>query len=361
MRWFKKSIHQFYMMNSKQEKITGFNSSGVGNTNNNIFGLPFNFEESDLILLPVPWEVTTSFGGGTSNGPQSILNASSQLDLYDPHFPDAWKKGIMMLDISEEWLHRNQQLKLKAQELILLQEKGQNINEMTLMKKNLDDINLASIELNNWVFEQTKILIERGKTVGLLGGDHSTPYGFIQLLAQHHSEFGILQIDAHADLRNAYEGFNHSHASIMFNVIKDLDQVKKLTQVGVRDICQAEVDLIDQSNGRIYCFYDWDLKEKFFSGINWNSICSNIIDTLPQKVYVSFDIDGLDPSLCPNTGTPVAGGLQIHEVFFLIQNIVKSGRKIIGFDLVEVSSGKDNWDGNVGARVLYKLCCALLT
>jgi agmatinase len=174
-------------------------------------------------------------------------------------------------------------------------------------------------------------------------------------LADQHEEFGILQIDAHADLREAYEGFTYSHASIMYNALK-LKQVKRLVQVGIRDIAESEVELVRSSNGRIITFYDTMLKDALYKGASWKKQCKKIIAQLPQKVYISFDIDGLDPKLCPGTGTPVPGGLEFEEALYLIRALVNGGHKIIGFDLCEVAPGNSQWNGNVGARLLYKLC-----
>ncbi|MCF8411225.1 MAG: arginase family protein, partial [Crocinitomicaceae bacterium] len=130
-------------------------------------------------------------------------------------------------------------------------------------------------------------------------------------------------------------------------------------QVGIRDISQSEIDLIELSNHRIRTFFDWDLKENSFNGISWSNQVDEIISELPQNVYVSFDIDGLIPSLCPNTGTPVAGGFQLEEITFLLFKLVESGKRIIGFDLNEVSPGESgDWDANVGARALWNLVCA---
>lgn len=335
---------------SKADKIKNYNPSGVGVDNGNVFGLPFNFDESDIVILPVPWEVTTSFGDGTSKGPKAILEASPQLDLFHFDFPDAWKQGIFMLSISKEIAEKNKIFKNKAKEIIMLQEKGKSIDEL---RKQIDEVNAASTELNKWVFEQTTTLLNSGKKVILLGGDHSTPLGYINALAQKHKSFGILQIDAHADLRNAYEGFEFSHASVMFNALKN-SAVESLSQVAIRDICEEEVTLI-RNNQKIHCFYDEVLKREQFDGKTWNQQLKNIIATLPQKVYISFDIDCLDPKLCPNTGTPVAGGLEFLQAIEIIRQVKLAGKEIIGCDLNEV--GNDPWDANVGARVLYQMCC----
>jgi agmatinase len=141
----------------------------------------------------------------------------------------------------------------------------------------------------------------------------------------------------------------------MFNTLKIL-QVKKIVQVGIRDWCEEEQYIIQFSNGRIKTFFDFQLKEQLFRSKGWASICSDIVQELPKHVYISFDIDGLDPKLCPNTGTPVPGGLEFEQVIFLLEMLARSGKKIIGFDLSEVSPGKDQWDGNVGARILYRIC-----
>lgn len=335
---------------TKQEKIDNYNPSGIGMDNGHIYGLPFEFEESDIVILPVPWEVTTSFGAGCSKGPQQILNASPQLDLYHFDYPKAWQQGIYMLEVSEEILKLNKQYKQRATEIILLQEKGKTSSELSHEIAAVDE---ACDEMRKWVFEQCQVLMNRGKKVIVLGGDHSTPLGYLQALALKHQDFGILQIDAHADLRNAYEGFKYSHASVMFNALQ-IEQVSNLTQVGVRDICQEEVDLI-ASEKRINCFYDHDLKRDRMNGKAFAKQIEEIIAGLPQKVYISFDIDGLDPKLCPHTGTPVPGGFEFQEAIEIIKALKKSGKEIIGCDLNEV--GDNEWDANVGSRVLYQLCC----
>lgn len=196
--------------------------------------------------------------------------------------------------------------------------------------------------------------LDRKRIVGLLGGDHSTPLGFIQALAERHESFGILQFDAHCDLREAYEGFTYSHASVMYNALK-LPQVNRLVQVGIRDYCAQEVELIRNSKGRVIAFFDEALCNGRYEGRTWKEQCEEIVNTLPEKVYVSFDIDGLNPSLCPNTGTPVAGGLEFSQAVYLLRTLIKSGKTIIGFDLNEVAPGEDEWDANVGARLLFKL------
>ena len=336
--------------------LSQFDPNSVGNPNNNIFGLPFSEEEARLVILPVPWEVTVSYNAGTARAADHILTASLQVDLFDAEFKDEWRKGFYMRLPDKKILTKSDYLRKEAELYINYISHGEEVIANKFMCKTLREINEGGLFLNNWVYEQTKDLLDKGKIVGLLGGDHSTPLGYFKAIAEKNEAFGILQIDAHMDLRNAYEGFNYSHASIMYNALNEIPQIKKLVQVGIRDYCDEELDYMEKSEGRVVTFFDKDIKERQYEGDTWRAITDDIIDTLPQNVFISFDIDGLNPKLCPHTGTPVQGGFEVQEIYFLFKNILKSGRKIIGFDLNEVGVSHDEWDENVGARILYRLC-----
>jgi agmatinase len=336
--------------------LSNFDPNSVGNPNNNIFGLPFSEEESRLVILPIPWEVTVSYNAGTSRAPDHIFTASLQVDLFDPEYPDAWKQGFFMRTPDKKILMKSDYLRKEAELYINYISQGEQLEKNKFMTKTLKEINQGSLFLNDWVYEQTTQLMKSGKLVGLLGGDHSTPFGYFKAIADQYPEFGILQIDAHCDLRNEYEGFHFSHASVMYNTLEKIPSVKKLVQVGIRDYCEDELHYIRNSNGRVVTFFDRDMKHSLYEGKTWKSIVDEIIAALPAQVFISFDIDGLDPKLCPHTGTPVQGGLETEQVFYLLNKIHLSGKKIIGFDLNEVGVSHDEWDENVGARVLYKLC-----
>ncbi|HXC03855.1 MAG TPA: arginase family protein, partial [Bacteroidia bacterium] len=281
---------------SKSDKLKNFDPNNLGDKNANIFGLPFTTDEANLVIIPVPWEVTVSYRAGTAKGPQAIFDASFQVDLYDPEIKDAWKAGIAMDEIPAVIRKKSKALRPQAETCIGLLEDGK-VNSPVL-KKTQAEINKACTEMNSWVKKRCLHFLNKNKRVALLGGDHSTPLGMMQALAEKHKAFGILQIDAHADLRDAFEGFEFSHASIMFNALK-IPQVSKLVQVGIRDYCQAEADLVKNSKGRVTCFYDRDLKNRQYQGDTWKTICKDIVAALPPLVYLSFDIDGLDPKLCP--------------------------------------------------------------
>lgn len=330
-----------------------FNPNEIGIANGNYFALPYKPEDSEIVILSVPWDVTTSYRPGTHNGPQAIIDASLQVDLFDALVPDAWAVAIGTVPIDESLLKKNRKYRKTAESVIGKLEDGV---DNSLLKEELDIVNEASFNLNQYVYKTCNELINNGKLVGLVGGDHSVPLGNMKAVSEHHEEFGILHIDAHADLRVAYEGFTYSHASIMYNALNEIHQISQLTQVGVRDFCQEESDIINH-DPRIRCFTDVELKRNSFDGKLWKKQCEEIIASLPGNVYISFDIDGLSPELCPNTGTPVPGGISFREIDYLLFMLALSNKKIVGFDLCEVSpSAESEWDANVGARILYKLC-----
>ena len=341
------------MKSNLKTKIAEFNPNECGSLYHGIFGLPFNVEESKVVLVPIPWEATVSYEEGTAMGPKAILEASQQIDLYDPINPDGWKAGIAMHEIPSDIFRKSQEVREKVLEYL----KKYNIRELDRELQNA--INTECFELKNYVKAVTTKCLNENKLIGIIGGDHSVPLGYLETLSEKYRDFGVLHIDAHADLRNAYQGLEYSHASIFFNALK-IKNISKVVQIGIRDFCEEECELIKREKNRIALFTDYEIKKELFYGKTWKVIADEIISELPENVYISFDIDGLLPYLCPNTGTPVAGGFAIEELTFLFEEMISSGRKIIGFDLCEVAPGENEWDGNVGARVLYKLCLLAL-
>lgn len=337
--------------------IKDFDVNALGLVNGNYFGLPFTPEESRLVLLSVPWDVTASYGGGSCYAPDAIIEASPQLDFYDPLFPQGWRQGIGTIPIAYNFQEVSTLMREEALRVMRHLERGGKESDTNTARR-IERINNASEKLNQYVYETAKEWLEKGKLVGLVGGDHSTPFGFVKALAEREKQLSVLQIDAHADLRKAYQGFQHSHASIMYNIVTQFPEVEKLVQVGVRDFCDSEA-LMAEENPKIEMYSDFDLASEQFEGRSWGEQCREIVAHLGERVYVSFDIDGLSPDNAPNTGTPVPGGLSFNEAVYLISHIVESGRTIVGFDLCEVSPNtktKSEWDANVGARILYKLC-----
>lgn len=331
-----------------------FDPSAAAAPGSGIFGLPHSPEEAHVVLIPVPFEATTSYGGGTSEGPSAVLEASRQVDLFDVETGRPYARGIALLPEPEEWRAWNTRAKERAVPII---EAGGVDPEQPELQAASSEVNALCEQLHEAVYQTARTWLEQGKRVGAVGGDHSISFGIIRAHAEKYPGLGVLHLDAHADLRDAYEGFAWSHASIMHNVAERLPGVRSLVQVAIRDMSEDEHRYIESSGGRIRAFFDADLQRKRFEGVAWNRQVDEIVQHLPQNVYLSFDIDGLDPTLCPHTGTPVPGGLSFPEAVALISGVVRSGRTIVGFDLTEVAPDPEGseWDGNVGARLLYKM------
>lgn len=331
--------------------INDFDPNGIGVNNGAFVGLPFSEDEARVVVMSIPWDVTVSSADGTSRAPKGILQASLQLDLYDPEIEDAWKLGLHVRPPESAVLAVNNALRSKSEAYIKSLELQNDAANSEEMQNVLDEINKACTELHEDIYRESVKIIAKGKMPAVLGGDHSSPFGLLRALSEANGKLGVLHLDAHMDLRKSYEGFKYSHASVFYNALSE-GLIEQLVQVGIRDNCQEEVQFAEQNSVEVY--YDKEIREYNYKGVSWHEQCERIIENLPNHVYVSYDIDVLSPHLCPNTGTPVPGGLEFNEAQYLIKSLVRSGRKIIGFDLCEVG-GDAEWDANVGARILYNL------
>lgn len=318
-----------------------------------VFGLSHDKSESSLILLSIPFELTTTFREGTLYAPHKIKDASSQIDLMNNLDSYAWQKGIYWDNSNEDFfINLSKAYRPRAKKIIdFLENNNQLLNDE--LKNELDIINNVCEKASNEISKQVFQILQNNKIPGVIGGEHSITYGVMDAINNVYDDFCILQIDAHHDLRNAYLGFTYSHASVMYNILNKYNNVNKIVQIGVRDYCEAEKNLVAE-NDKIFTFYNFDINKQLFNGKSFNDIAKQIVDLLTDNIYISFDIDGLQPYLCPETGTPVPGGLSYEQIEYLFYLISKTNKKIIGFDLCEVS-GLSEWDAIVGSRIMYLL------
>lgn len=323
-------------------------------TGRGLFGLETSLDEASIVVIPVPFDATTSYRPGTAKGPAHVLEASRQVDLEDLQFGAIWKHGLAMLPIPRAIAALSRSARSAAEPLIRAGGAAPGNRRHAAAAARVD---AASERVREHVSRATRRILDRGAIPAVLGGDHASPFGLIEELAARHPGMGVLQIDAHADLRDSFEGFAWSHASIFHNVMTRLPGVDRLVQVGIRDVGAREIEFVERSRGRVRVFHDQRLRARQFGGATWSALCREIVEALPREVHVSFDIDGLSPELCPHTGTPVPGGLSFAETCHLLEVLATSGRRVVGFDLCEVAPGPRgvDWDGGVGARVLYKL------
>ena len=328
------------------------------------FGTQTSLEKAPIVLIPVPWEVTASGGSGTAQGAEIIRQASCQMDFFQKSSLKAINHLIFFEEADEELIRLNEthcRVSKKIKDQL-----NKNLPLKEEQQKQIHPINQACKQMTEWVYKRAKQVLNQGKTPALVGGDHSVSEGLIRLMGER-GDFGLLHIDAHCDLRESYQGFTRSHASIMFNVLKHISAPKKLIQVGIRDFCEEEYEQI-QKDSRLMCYFDEDISSRLFQGETWKQICEEIISQLPSRIYVSLDVDGLEWTCAPGTGTPVPGGLTFNQALFLFKEIARQGKQLISFDVVEASSGGSSetekalayWNGNVASRLIYQLCDLVL-
>jgi agmatinase len=331
-----------------------FDPSAAARPGSGIFGLSEGPAEAGVHVLPVGFDATTSYRGGASHGPAAVLAASHQVELFDLQLGRPYEAGIHMF--AEDLAVREWNAEARALAAPIHAAGGCERGDERLAR-----IDAIGAELNAAVHARAAASLAEDKLVCLLGGDHSTPFGAIEACAQRHPGVGVLHFDAHADLRVAYEGFEWSHASILHNVTERIAGVSQIVQVGIRDLCEEELQAIEASNGRVQTLFDHQWATARLTGEDLRKLVQRTLEPLPAEVWITFDVDGLDRALCPNTGTPVPGGLLWHETLLWLDELAASGRRVVGLDLNEVSAGEDgdpegtSWDAIVGARLLYRL------
>ncbi len=268
-------------------------------------------------VIPVPYEHTISYGAGTKLGPSAILKASSQLEVYDP-FSDS--------SPAKHGIYTHPAIKSSAF----------NKEEPQIMFSKLEAATAQAIGYN--------------AIPVILGGEHTVTFGALTALKANYGKFGIVHIDAHADLRDEYDGTIWSHASVMRRAL-DLDV--RIAQFGTRTYCEDERDVRRAYNITAYDAHLFtDPSNPFPKGKDIETLLPM---DFPNDIYISFDVDGLDPSIIPETGTPVPGGLQLYQSLGLLRHILV-GRNLIGFDVVELAPKENSHVSSFAAATLvYKL------
>ena len=336
-----------------QDQRRDYDPNGVGVDNGNFLGLP-RVAEPGIVFVAVPFDVTVSYGRGTSGGPANVLAASRQLDVSLPGLDAPHEIGFAWRDLGDDGIEAQTEYvmaRFDAEDVIRALEQGREPDADAVKR-----VNAASAAMNAAVLAAVDEVLVAGAFPVVVGGEHAVALGAYRALSNYEDAFGILQIDAHMDLRVAYEGFDFSHASVMDNALV-LPELRRLVQVGIRDFCPEELVRQRADPQRIKTYFDAELQARKFRGETWASICEEIVAALPHRVWISFDVDGLDPSLCMHTGTPVPGGLGFAEAQYLLRAVIDSGREVIGMDIVEVAPAPHEYEGSVAARLAYDLAC----
>lgn len=337
-----------------------FDPNGAIPDNGNYFGIPLEPQDGALVLISAPWDLSLKVRNGSSYAPDAIIEASRSVDFFEPMAPHSWRKGIATVPIDYSIQDLSHRLRSDAERVVKVYRQGGTAFDGLVYERSLRRVNEGYATLNANIYEQSKTWLDKGKIVGLVGGDQSTAYGHIRAVAEHHGKIGILNIDSSCNLKRCHQGFEFSHASVMYNVLRDIPQVERLVGVGVRAFSPEEWERVE-TDSRIKLFTGQSIWTRHFEGTLWSTIANEIIEELPENVYVSLDINGLTIECSPHTGMVVAGGIRFPEVVYLLGKIVDSGRRIVGFDLSEVVPDmEDKTDAAIAARLLYNICSMAL-
>lgn len=335
------------------KNILGGDSMGDGGC---YFGDMTSPADSDVVIISAPWSVTSDFGRGATYTPDAIIDVSLGKELYDVTTGFSIAGRISTAEIDYNIQENSEQLGRDAERII----RSGGIGVGDYIAHKIAKVNEGFAAMHKSIYKQAKYWTSQGKRVAIVGGDHSVALGAVKALAECNEGLGVLFIDAHADFSREDNIFNFSHRSIACDIVEAVPSVAKLVQVGVRDVDIAEAEAL-RSNVKVDTFFAERLMARRFEGVSWGELCREVVEKLPQKVYVSLDIDALKIEFCNNTNAPTPGGMTFDEVVYLVNCVVASGREIVGFDISEVvTSLDDRMDAIVGARLLAKLSVAML-
>ena len=316
-------------------------------------------QDAEVVLVSAPWAVTSAAGQGAAYTPDAIIDASTAVSLYDTVSQISIEGKVATAEVDYDLQESSLQLGGDAAKVVSHIEDGGTLSGDYFIRK-VNRINIGFRDMHRSVGKRVFRFADKGKIVGVVGGDHSVTLGAVRSISSVYPEMGVLFIDGHCDLRQSGKIFAYSHLSIARNIIDEVPQIAKMVQVGARDMSLEEVEFAT-SHPKIELFSHEDMVRSHYSGENWINICDKIAESLPKQVYISFDIDALTPECCPNTKRPIAGGMSFDQAVILINRVVESGRQIIGFDLTEVVPvSEGSIDSAIGARMLVKLCAAAL-
>tara|TARA_R110002049_G_scaffold102605_2_gene248279 strand:+ start:4971 stop:5915 length:945 start_codon:yes stop_codon:yes gene_type:complete len=276
------------------------------NTTNNYAGIPDEFaqlEKAKVVLIPVPYDGTSTWGKGADKGPAAFLEASENMEWYDIETDtEVYQQGIYLANSVDE-----------------------------------DSSPEAMV---NAVHKVTKEYIKRNKFVTIFGGEHSISIGTIRAFNECFDNLTVLHIDAHADLRKSYDGSKFNHAC----AVHEASQTTNLLQVGIRSMDAIEKTFIDEEK----TFFAHDM-------VNDEYWTDKVIDLMTDNVFITFDLDALDPSIMPSTGTPEPGGLFYYETLEFLKQVF-ADKNVVGFDIVELCPNKsDKTSDFLAAKLYYKM------
>lgn len=335
----------------KAEKIK-LDPNAPRSHNGCFLGLPIAENDAQTVVLCAPWAGAQA-DSHIHTAAANVLEASYRLPLYDPDVPDAWKRGFSLRLPDAQLSERGKQFREKAAGLSLFAESGESPSEGRYVQTSFEEVDKEAAALKQELRQEAKALLDNHKSVGLLGGDSSTQLGLLEALAERYPEFGILHLGARMGLNTSWPGPACSPETFLHHALQ-LGSVAQLTLAGARH-CSPREEKTANGKENIAVFYQHEIRRRLFRGHTYSQICGDIIRDLPDRVYISFDIDALLPHYRPHSAGTAPGGFEFEEATYLLKRLVDAELEIIGFGLCGVAGEPHTWEGQVGAQLLYRL------
>lgn len=336
----------------KAEKIKLVNPNAPRPHNGRFLGLPFEESDAETIVLCAPWAGAQA-DSHIHTAAANVLEASYHLHLYDPDVPDAWQNGLFLRLPDAQLSERGKQFRERAAGLSLFAESGESPSEGRYVQTSFGEVDKEAAALQKELKQEAKLLLDNKKSVGLLGGDSSTQLGLLEALAERHPEFGILHLGARMGLNASWPGPACSPETFFHHALQ-FGSVVQLTLAGARH-CSPREEKTANGRENIAVFYQHEIRRRLFRGHTYSQICGDIVRSLPDRVYISFDIDALLPHYRPHSAGAAPGGFEFEEAIYLLKRLIDAELEIIGFGLCGVAGQPHEWDGQVGAQLLCRL------
>lgn len=282
------------------------------------------------IIIPAPWNVADDIGSTASTAPEHIAKCSREASLQNYRAP-LRASHVVMAHMDQDWQAENDRLRVQALDCLISRDTHAECHRALRV-----EVDTLCQKLRNNIRKDASVLIGSGKTVGLLGGDCSTPLGLLDALAGFYNNFSLLHIGARCRLHAPSQLFECTPRHFMKHVLK-MPFIPRITQVGMRTCTREEVQCMESEEGRWHPFDDDYMQSQTQKGIPWREVCASVVETLSDRVYISFDLGALAYYTCPNTADPLPGGMSLYQAMELIKQVEVAKKRLIGFDLCQVN------------------------
>ena len=305
---------------------------------------------SEVILIPAPWNPTTLFSSTSHISTKKLIELLKHSLTIDKDIPEFSIHNIGIENQNETIVKQNE--KAKKHFKILTKKIS---NEDISPKKEIKEFNIMLNEVNQIIYDQVEKQIKKDKIIGVIGGDSTASYPIINALIDYVPTFSILSINSELNLDKSLPGINFSTHSVMTEILNQHNDIKRLVQIGIQHYTQEELEIINKEKGRIKALFQDDIKKDYFLGKTWDSYCKKIINNLTDTIYISIHANSLLPHYSSTTNSYAEPSFDYSQINYLIKQICKAKKTIIGFDIIGIEDTDYMLDYQTMINLIYLL------